>query len=159
MNKKSHVKYGLTAALVLIILFLVQWFAKIPFDHPAFSFIPRLCYAAIIFACVLNFSKLNEGNASFGELFGNGFRATAVTTVIFALFFILFLQFVPEAKTAIVDFMLTQGPNAADAQAVEESRKFVNNRFVVFVLAGIIFLNLFIGIIASLIGAAFAKKK
>lgn len=159
MKKKNHIDYGLIIAGICCALFVIQWFAKIPFDQPLYKWLPTVIYGGLIILCCIKFSKINDEDVTFGEVFGNGFKATAVVTVISALFYVLFLQLVPEYKEALLDFTATQGPNASDPAAAAQGREMFAKNFLVFTLAGSVFFNLLIGVIASLIGAAIAKKK
>ena len=159
MKKKNHIDYGLIGAGILCALFVIQWFAKVSFGNVAFSILPIAVYAGIIIVCCMNFSKINNAEVSFGEVFSNAFKASAVITVISALFFVAFLLLVPDYKDAYLEYSASQSANAGNPEAAAQGREFVEKRFIPIMLAGSLFINLLTGVIASLIGAAIAKKK
>lgn len=159
MKNKNHINYGLITALILCVLFVVQWFAKIPFDNLAFKLLPTVIFVLAIILGAVNFSKINDADVTFGEIFGNGFKTTAVITVIFALFFVVFLLLFPAYKEAILDFSMSKNMGKATPEEIARGREMAEKFFMVGGVAGIVFINLLTGVIASLIGAAIAKKK
>jgi hypothetical protein len=159
MKNKNHINYGLIGAIILCALFMIQWFAKIPFDQVLYKWLPTAVFLGLIIAGAMNFSKINDADVTFGEVFGNGFKTTAVIAVISALFYVLFTQLIPGYKEAILDFSMSQGPNAGDPEAAAKGREMFANNFMVFTVAGSVFFNLLTGVVGSLIGAAIAKKR
>lgn len=159
MKNKNHITYGLIIALILCVMFTIQWFAHIPFDSPIFKWLSPLVFFGLIILTCTNFSKINDGDVTFGEVFSNGFKTTAVVAVISVLFYVLFTQLIPGYKEAFLDFTATQGPNASDPAAAAQGREMMEKNFLLFTVAGSLFFNLLIGVVASLVGAAIAKKK
>lgn len=159
MRSKIHIRFGLLAAAINFILLLIQFFARIPMANPVFRFLPVLTLLVLVIAACLIFSKDAGGKATFGEIFGTGFRTTAVTIVIFAILFIVFVQVAPAYKERFIQEAVAAGPNAASSANPAEDIAMLRDRFTVSVLSGIILMNFIPGLIATVIGAAIAKKK
>ena len=135
-------------------------FAKIPFDNAAFKWLPGLIFGIIIVLSCVNFSKINGGDVTFGQVFANGFRTTAVITVLFALVYVIFYLLVPDYKETMIEFSIQQqSASGATADQTAQGREMMEKYFLPFAVGGIVFFDLLIGVVASLIGAAIAKKK
>ncbi|MBO9153957.1 DUF4199 domain-containing protein [Chitinophaga sp. GCM10012297] len=160
MKTKIHIQFGLAAAAVNFILLLVQFFTGAPFASPLFMILPIASLSILVIAACRKFSKETGGNAGFGEIFGVGFRTTAVTIVIFAILFFLFVWIVPAYKERFIAEVIASA-QAADATAadIEQSTAGLKKNFAISALAGLEFMNLIPGLIASVIGAAIARKK
>ncbi|RPD43154.1 DUF4199 domain-containing protein [Chitinophaga barathri] len=159
MRSKIHIRFGLLAAAVNFALLLIQFFAGISVANPVFRFLPVISLLILVMAACLKFSKDAGGEVTFGEVFGTGFRTTAVTIVIFAILFIVFVQVVPAYKERFIQEAVAAGPNGASSENPAEDIAMLRDRFTVSVLSGIILMNFIPGLIASVIGAAIAKKK
>lgn len=160
MKTTIHIRFGLAAAAVNFILLLVQFFTRTPFASPLFMVLPVASLALLVIAACRKFHKETGGAASFGEVFGVGFRTTAVTIVIFAILFFLFAWIVPAYKERfIAEVIASANAGGASAAEIEESTAGLRKNFAISALAGLEFMNLVPGLIASVIGAAIAKKK
>ncbi|MRG44062.1 DUF4199 family protein [Chitinophaga sp. SYP-B3965] len=158
--KTNNITYGLIGAIILCVMFALQWFAKIPLDNMLYKWLPTAIFVLVVILGAMNFSKINEANVTFGQVFGNGFKTTAVITVIFALFFVLFILLFPDYKDVILDSSMAQSANkGATPEQIAQAREMAEKFFLVGGLAGVIFIDLLIGVLASLVGAAIAKKK
>ncbi|WP_343307988.1 DUF4199 domain-containing protein [Chitinophaga niabensis] len=160
MQNKNHITYGLIGAAICVVLFLSQWFAKVAPDNAAFRWGSVLIFGIIIILSCINYSKINGGDVTFGQIFANGFRTTAVITVLFALVYIIFYLLVPDYKESMIEFSTKQQVDAgATADQVAAARGMMEKYFLAFAVGGVVFLDLLIGVVASLIGAAIAKRK
>lgn len=158
MKTKNHIWFGLLAAGLIIVLFLIQYLNNISFGHPGFKWAPIGIIVLVVILSSIRFGKLFE-DASFGEIFSNGFRTTAVTVVIFAIFFIVFVQWFPEYKEKFILEVVAAGPNAASTANREKDIETLRDNFIVSALAGTLITYLVPGMLAALVGAAIAKKK
>jgi hypothetical protein len=158
MKTKNHIWYGLIAAGLIIALFLIQYFSGIPFGHTGIRWASIGIIVLVVILSCFRYGKLFE-DASFGELFSNGFRTTAVTVVIFAIFFIVFVQLFPDYKEKFVLEVVAAGPNAASTADREKDIAMLRDNFLVSALAGSLINYLVPGLLAALLGAALAKKK
>ena len=160
MKTKTHIQFGLTAAAVNFGLLLVQFYTHTPFGSMLFMFLPIIFLFALVIAACLKYNKETAGKAGFGEIFGVGFRTTAVTIIIFAILFFLFVWIVPAYKERfIAEVIASAQPGNASPAEMEESLAGLRKNFAISALAGLEFMTLIPGLIASVIGAAIAKKK
>ena len=162
MEKKvtTPVIKGLIIALILIVLDLIAGFAHVKFET-WFRWIPTLVLCAAIITACITYANQNNGNVTFGNTFADGFKTTAVATCIMVIYTILsILVLFPETKDIAMDAARKQMEAKGDVpqeridQAIEMTKKF----FVPFAIAGALIGSIIVGAIASLIGAAVAKK-
>jgi len=119
-----------------------------------------ILFAGIIGSCV-HYAKQMEGAVTFGSVFAYGFKVTALVTLITTIFTYLSVKFIfPEMEDKTIEAaqqqMASQGKMTEEQieQALGMTRKY----FAVFVVGGSLIMYIFLGAIASLIGAAVAKK-
>ena len=163
MEKKiiTHITKGLIIALVLVVFDLVAGFAGFRFDTWYRWTSTLVLVAGIIWACI-SFSNQNDHAIGFGGLFTHGFKTSAVVSCMIFIFTLvsIFLLF-PETRDIALqkarEQMEQNGKYSQDQidQGIEITKKL----FVPFAIAGAILGTLIVGTIASLIGAAVAKKK
>ena len=156
----SHIKAGLLIAGLLVLFSVIINLLGL-MNQPGINLIQ---YAIIIGGLVLvinMYAKANNNEVSFGNLFAYGFKATAVYTILFIAFTVLFFLLFPEIKEQTIDMAREQLEKRKDMsedqidQALEISRKF----FWVGVVGGSMIFMIIIGAIGSAIGAAVAKKR
>lgn len=106
------------------------------------------------------YAKQMEGNVTFGNVFSHSFKVTAAIAAIMVVFTAILLKFIsPEQleqgiQEARADM---EAKNMSDDQidnAINITRKFA----FPFAIAGVLIMFMFVGLIASLIGAGVAKK-
>ena len=156
----SHIKAGLLIAGLLVLFSVIINLLGL-MNQPGINLIQ---YAIIIGGLVLvinMYAKANNNEVSFGNLFAYGFKATAVNTILFIAFTVLFFLLFPEIKEQTIEMAREQLEKRKDMsedqidQALEISRKF----FWVGVVGGSMIFMIIIGAIGSAIGAAVAKKR
>jgi len=156
----SPVQKGIIITLLLIVFGLIIYFTN-QIENKALSYLQYviLC-GGIIWSCVY-YAKQMKGNVTFGNVFAHGFKTTAVTAVLTAVWTFISVKFLfPDIADKSLDIakkqMESQG-NLSDEQvqqALDMTRKF----FVPFIIGGILLMFAIIGAIGSLIGAGVAKK-
>ncbi len=149
---------GIIISLILIVIGFVarltnldaqSWFAWLSYS---------LLLIAIIISCI-NYSNQNNNNVTFGNVFADGFKTTAVITCITLVFTVVLLLIMPEMKQRIFDIAKQQAQQqGADDQMIQTQQEMMTKFFWPLIIAGIIVGYLIIGAIASLIGAAVSKK-
>lgn len=155
--------YGLVISLLLIILSLVTYFTHQMGNSKLGSISYVIIIVGIIISCI-QYAKQMQGNVTFGNVFAHGFKTTCVVIVIQVLYFVLatkllFPDMVDISLEAARQSMMEKiakgnmTQEQADA-ALDMSRK---NFMTLAIMATILGLGI-IGAIASLIGAAAAKK-
>jgi len=116
-------------------------------------------FAGIIWSCV-TYSKQLNANVTFGNVFADGFKVTAAVAALMSLFsFILFNFISPELKDEAIRQMQTEmeKTKASDGQ-IEKSIEFTKSYFNVLIIGLQLLYLLVAGVIASVIGAAVARK-
>ena len=158
-RKQTHMMYGLFTAIASIIVGLVLHFTNLSFEPWA----QWVTHAVLLVGIILNdiaFSKENDANVTFGQVFSSGFKTTAIYTLIIIVWSFISLLIFPDIMEKGMQIaeekMMSQGlPDEQITQALEMTR----NNFKLFMVGGILFMTMFWGAIFSLLGAAIAKKK
>jgi NADH:ubiquinone oxidoreductase subunit 6 (subunit J) len=156
----SHLLAGLLISVMVIIVSILTMMIAGNAAKPGSGL---LTYAIIIGGLILFvnlYGKAKNSNVTFGELFSYGFKSTAVYTVIFIGFLIIFSLVVPDFKSTAIEATRVQmetGSGVSEQQA-EQSIAIMENYFWVFAIGGTTLLFVIIGAIGSLIGAAVTKK-
>ncbi|HEX8331833.1 MAG TPA: DUF4199 domain-containing protein [Segetibacter sp.] len=162
MEKKpiSHFVVGLIIGLVLVATFLIFYFTGRSFEKDALSYIPSLLFVIILIFSIVQYSKANNHNVTFGSCFSYGFKATAIAALIMALFMFIFLYTFPDYKEQFVAFMTEEleKSEAVDDEQKEKTVEMMAGFFTISAIGGSLIANIIVGAIASLIGAAVAKK-
>lgn len=162
MEKKpvSHITAGLIVGAVGITLFLIYYLAGLSFKTNFYSWIPLLITIGLIIFFVVQYAKANNNNLTFGRLFGYGFRTTIIYTLLMTAFLFIVLYLFPDYKTQYLEVVGNQMDmnNNLNEEQRDVSLKMIEKFFTLTMVGGGLFLNIFMGTIASLIGAAVAKK-
>jgi len=150
---------GLIIALILIVLSVVAHYTGQSQSTWAKWLPACILLGAIIYSCIMYANQM-DGNVTFGNIFGNGFKTGAVATCILLVFTVLFIYLNPSIKEEAMETAraeMAKNPNASEAD-MEKGLSVMQNFFYVFVIGSIIVIDLFIAVIGALIGAAAAKK-
>jgi hypothetical protein len=114
----------------------------------------------IIWACI-HYAKQMNGDVTYGNVFAHGFKVTAGIAAIMSIYSFISIKYIhPEIIDKTIEVARTEmekNPQLNNEQidtAMNMTRKF----FVPFAIAGSLFGTAFVGLIGSLIGAAFARK-
>ena len=151
---------GIFIALILIILALVTYFAKIKPNGPV-QWVGYAIFIGGIIWSIYSFGKQVNYNSTFGNYFAHGFKVSAFVTAIMIIYVIIFIVLFPDFKENAIDearkAMQEKNNLTPDqiSQGIEMTRKF----FIVFLIGGTLIGYLIIGAIASLVGAAITKKQ
>lgn len=163
MEKKIVPAYvpGILLSLVSIVLFLVYYFMGRTFTKDIFAYLPLLIYLAFIIGYVIKYAKDNNANVTFGKCFGYGFKIAAFAAIIYFVFSLVFILLFPEIKDQYMQFIreeMSKNPQNLSDEQLDQTVQMVSKFFMISFLGGGLFGNLIMGLIASLIGAAVAKK-
>jgi len=161
MEKKitSPITVGIVVSLILIILSIVIYFAGLYTQNWAQYVGFAILFVGILWG-VLNHGKEKNHQVTFGNLFGFGFKVAAVITCLIILYSVLSGYIFPDAKQKIMEIAKEKAlanPNANQEQ-VEKGMEMFEKNYTLFIVIGVVFWYILIGIISSLIGAAIAKK-
>ena len=157
----SHITKGLIISLILVVLDLISGLAGFRFAN-WYKWIPTVIIIfAVIISCII-YGKQLHNNTSFGNVFAHGFKTTAVIICIMVLYTLIsiFVLF-PETRGLYLEMIRKQMEEQGNVSqdAIEKGLEVTRRFFFPFVLAGTIFGTGFFGAIASLLGAAFTKKR
>lgn len=150
---------GTLIALVLIVIGLATYFTG-QTQNKAVGSIGMILYLVAIAYSTILYAKQKNGNVTFGNAFADGFKTSAAATALFVVYTFLAFKFImpdvvdismEEARKNMVEKKMSQ--EQIDA-AIAMTQKF----FIPFAIGGALFVYLIVGLIASLIGAAIAKK-
>ena len=156
----THVTAGLLIAAALIVYSIILNFAGLSTD-PTFGYIT---YAILIIGLIVTIgmhAKAHDHRLTFGNLFAFGFKTTAVFTIIFIGFIIIFNLIFPDMKEKGFEMareQLEEQDKMSDSQiddALQMGRKF----FWAGLVGGTMLFFIILGAVGSLIGAAITKKK
>lgn len=157
-ESKLYLNYAVITGVIMIVIFVLYYILNL-ITNPKMGFIPLLIFVGLIIYTQITYAKSLDGNITYGNLFAAGFKTVCAATGIYLVFMILFLWLVPDYKTQMLDFqrqtLITKGM-AADQ--VDTSMAFIKKTFNVFAIGGALLIDLIVGVIAALIGAAIAKK-
>ena len=151
---------GLLIALIVIILGIAGYFTGLGFSTWFNWVVNAIMFAAIIIACV-HFANQKQGYVTFGNVFLHGFKITAVVAIIVLVYTLLaFTVLFPDMKEKIFEMQQAQmEKQGLDDDKLEQATTMMKKYFMIFLVLGVIFGTLIWGSIASLVGAAVAKKK
>ena len=151
---------GLLIALIVIILGIAGYFTNLGFSTWFNWVVNAVMFAAIIIACV-HFANQKQGYVTFGNVFLHGFKITAVIAIIVLVYTLLaFTVLFPDMKEKVFEMQQAQmEKRGLDDDKLEQGMTMMKKYFMIFLVLGVIFGTLIWGSIASLIGAAVAKKK
>ncbi|MBX3254036.1 MAG: DUF4199 domain-containing protein [Chitinophagaceae bacterium] len=161
MEKKplSHITMGGIIAGIIIVYSMIINFMELSANKT----LGYLSYAFIlggIIVAVSLYGKSVDHTAGFGKLFVFGFKTTAVMTILFIAFQVVFFLIFPEYKEKFFEIareqMLKEGK--VNDEQVEMGIQMVRKLFWVFIIGGTLFGFVVSGAISSLIGAAVTKK-
>ncbi|WP_217607072.1 DUF4199 domain-containing protein [Chitinophaga sp. GbtcB8] len=158
MHKSNHLQYGLVISAILILLSVLFYVMNLSTESWVKWVSTVVIFVGVIFTCT-QFAKLNDGNVTFGNVFANGFKTTSLIALVTVLFSVVFILIFPDIKEKALEEARRQMEKQGQSDdVIEKAIAMTSKMFMVFVLAGGIFGTLFFGAIASLIGAAVAKK-
>jgi hypothetical protein len=155
----THIVKGVILGAVYILLstiiyafnlYSIQWLSLI---------IYLFIFAGIIISNIV-YANQNNNNESFGNIFADGFKTTSLFIIISIAFTVLFFILLPEMIDITLELQrleLKKKPELTD-EMIEDFIAMQKDNFWTFTIAGNIVFNAIIGVIASLIGAAVAKK-
>jgi hypothetical protein len=162
MEKKqtTAVTAGIILALILIVLALVTYFTGMYMQSWS-QYIGFVIIVGGIIWAVTNHGKEKEYTETFGQLFSYGFKVTAVITCLMILYTLISGFVFPEIKEKIIEAARTQALKnpGANEDAIEQGMNMFAKNYNLFIILGILFWYLLMGVISSLIGAAITKKQ
>ena len=156
----SHVVAGLLIAGIVIVVSMVMMLISKDPGKPGGGWFSYLVIVGGLMFFINLYGKYHNNQVGFGDLFSYGFKATAVYTVLFVGFLLLFSVLFPDFKTNAIEaarIEMENQKNVTEEQA-EKSLQMVEKYFWIFAIGGTTLAFVVIGAIGSLLGAAITKK-
>ncbi|HEX8355776.1 MAG TPA: DUF4199 domain-containing protein [Segetibacter sp.] len=151
---------GIIISLILIVFALALQFLDLS-KNKALSSIQFVLFIGGVIWSAISYAKQMDGNVTFGNVFAHAFKVTAAITAIMIVFTVISIKFISpeqlelgmqEARASMEE------KNLSDDQ-IETSIGIARKFAVPFAIGGVLIMFMLVGLIASLIGAAVAKKK
>ena len=163
MEKKpmSPIVAGLLIAVMVIVFSAIMTFSSGAGGSPSGGWISYLIIiAGLIFFINRHGSAINY-EASFGQYFSYGFKATTMIVLLWVVFLMILAFSMPEMKQQVVDatrLELEKQKNVTEKE-IDTMMEMTNKYFWVILIGTTVFFFVLIGCIGSLIGAAITKKQ
>lgn len=156
----STLTKGLIISLIIIVVDVIAGFAGLRFES-WYTWVPTIIFcAAIIWACI-NYANQMNNAVTFGNVFAHGFKTTAVVTCILIVYTLLSIYLLfPDMKDVALERArqeMEKNPQMSE-ETIDQAMEMTNRLFLPFAIGGALIGNLISGAIASLLGAAFARK-
>lgn len=161
MEKKpvSHIVAGLIIGISLILYSIILQFAGLR-ENKGLGIVSLVILIGGLIYFITQYGKANDYQLSFGKLFGYGFKATAIITLLGIVFTLIFISLFPEIKEQALEnarMEMEKNQKITDAE-IEQGMNFTRKAFTLISVGAILFTYLIMGLIGSLIGAAVTRK-
>ena len=162
MEKKvtTPVTAGLLISLILIVISLVLYFTGL-FTETCAQYCGFVVLVGGVIWSIINHGKEKDSNVTFGKLFGFGFKVAMVVACMMILYTVLSGYLFPDVKRRIIEMATDKALSKPDAneEAIRKGMDLFEKYYTLFLVLGILFWYLVLGVITSLIGAAVTKKR
>ena len=157
-KKQTHIPYGFITGLAMIVVGVIFQVMKMS-TTPWAQWLPMVVLLTGVILNAQAFSKANDADITFGQAFGSCFKATAIIAIVMVAWSFIALLIFPQIYTQAMEKIQTDmdGKHVSEEQA-DMAINMTKKYFKVFMVAGALFGTLLAGALASLIGAAVAKK-
>ena len=158
-RKQTHMPYGFITAIAMVIVNVILMLTKMNMN-PALQWLGFVVFLVGIIMNSMAYSKANDANVTFGQVFGSNFKATAIIAIVTIAWGFISLYVFPNMMDDAVEqarAKMAEKGNMSDEQ-IETALGYTRKFFKPLMVAGALFGTLFFGAIFSLIGAAVAKK-
>ena len=156
----SHIVKGITLSVISIVFSVIVSVFNL-YEMQSLTYLNYAIFlVGLIYGAIL-YSNENKNQVTFGNIFAHGFKTTAVIIVITSLYTVLAVKFLfPESidiSLRISRKGMESNPNIPK-ESIDQNLNLVRNYFIPLTLGLSMVFLAFLGLIASLIGAAVAKK-
>lgn len=149
---------GIIIALIMIVIGFIGRLLKLDTEGWFRWLTNGVLIISVIISCVAYSNQLFH-NVTFGNVFADGFKTTAVITCITIVFTVILMLVMPQLKQQIFDIARQQAEKSgASDEVIQKQQEIMQKMFWVFIIGGILLGYILVGTIGSLIGAAVAKK-
>ncbi|MFT4204203.1 MAG: DUF4199 domain-containing protein [Chitinophagaceae bacterium] len=159
-KKTSHILKGAIIGLILIVYSTTLYLTG-QMMNKGLSYVSYLILFIGLIVSGNLFSKENNGNVTFGNVFAHCFKVNAIVTLLVIIWSVLSFKVIfPNMEDQMMDISrkeLEKSGTLSDEQ-ISQSLAFMKKGFMVFMIGGVILGYAILGAIGSLIAAAIAKK-
>jgi hypothetical protein len=158
-KKQTHVVYGLVTGAIVLVVYLALYLRGLAFK-PGIQYVPFIPFAIGIVINCMAYSKANNAEVTLGNVFGSGFKASMIVTLITILWSVICFTVFPEIKTQALEVAkghMIKEPGMTAAM-LKTNMEFVTNRYPTMIISSAIFAGLLAGVIFSLLGALMSKR-
>jgi uncharacterized membrane protein YiaA len=162
MEKKplSFLQAGIVIAIVMILFGLVTYLTGMYKTQQWISYFSYLLLCVMIIIAVINFAKSKNGNVTFGQCFGWGFKTSLIVTLVYLVYLVVFILIFPDFKQELMQITReSMEKKGTSEDQIDTAVSFMDKGFYMFMFLGAIFMFMVTGVIGSLLGGAFAQKK
>jgi hypothetical protein len=154
----SHFTKGIIIGVVVVTIGFVFQMLDI-YDKWVQWVTMGIYFAALIGSCVF-YSQQMGGNVTFGSVFSHGFKTAAIVSLISIASFVISYFALPELKEKAMEMARLEmaKDERLTQEMIDQAISWTDKFYLAFGIVGSIFAFAFTGAIASLIGAAVAKK-
>jgi len=132
--------YGYGLALVSIVFTVIFYVTKL-YGNLWMGYVGNIIMFVGVLASIIHYNKVRHDRGSAMSAFSMGWRTTLLATILYAVFMIIF------------HFVVGGNPS----HSLQEGDT-VKDNFWIYFLGNIVFVNLLVGIVASLLGAMVFKS-
>jgi hypothetical protein len=158
-KKQTHVVYGLVTGGVVLVVYFAIYLAGLAF-RPGIQYVPFIPFAVGVIINCMAYSKANNAEVTFMNVFGSGFKASMIVTLITVLWCVICIIVFPEIKREALE--VAKSHMAKDPQMTETMLKtnmeFMTSRYATITISSAIFAGLVAGLLFSLLGALMSKR-
>jgi hypothetical protein len=161
--KQIMINYGLLLGFVGILISVLNFtFGNAYKPHWSISVISILILIVFIVLGIKKLKESNDGLLTLGEALKTGIGIVFIAALLSSLYMFVFAKFIePSFVDNIIDVnrqnMLDKMPNVSDEMLTQQA-EMTKKYFYLFTIGSIIFFNLFLGFVVSLISGLVMKK-
>jgi len=162
MEKKaiSHFTAGIITAAVAIALFFIYYYTGMSFVSNFISIVPYIVTVVLLILFVVLYGRAYHYKVLYGNLFGYGFKATMIFSLLMVAFIYVIFYTLPEYKDKYLDVMKQH--MAIDKNMTPEQKELTynttSNNFRIIQVGFNLFMNLIAGTLGAVLGATFTRK-
>ena len=156
----SHIVAGLLIALAVILFSTIMTVAGGANGGPNGGWVSYIIIILGIVFFVQRYGKAINYQATFGDYFSYGFKASMIVVLLFVVFLTVLSFVMPEIKEKVMEatrLELEKQKNVTDSD-INNVLQMTNKYFWVIMIGTSVFFFCLIGAVGSLIGAAVTKK-
>ncbi len=150
--------YGLIVSIILIVVSLGFHFTSFAYDSWT-QYISILIHIVGIILMCAAYGKQQQGQVTFGNVFGKAFRMIALITVIMIVWGLLSNYIFPEIREHAMELArMEMEKNNMEEDTMDKALSITEKFYSILLVAGTVFSFVFWGLLGALIGALITKK-